>query len=211
MIEINHLHYAYPGARPLFEGLNAEFRAGELTLLMGNNGAGKSTLLKLVCAVLQPSMGSIHIQGREHQKESLGLFSNIFYAPQNIADMCVGISPAMDMQVWKYALPQVLTDAKLIDLSTTFGEIWDNPYHRLSQGEARQCALSILPFLHERFWVLDEPLTGLDDKAAAVILKSLREHIELGQGALIVTHDPKPYQSMNPRQVELSSGVLHDV
>lgn len=211
MIEISNLYFRYPGAAPLLKNISTEFRSRELTLLLGANGAGKSTLLKLICSTLRPDEGCIRIQGKIYPSASAKLFRRIFYAPQNIADMCVGISPAMDMQAWQYAIPKTLDDNALRTMATRFGDLWDSPYYKLSQGEARQCALAILPWLHERYWLLDEPFTGLDDTAIVKVKDTLRQHLAAGQGALIVTHDPQQYQDFNPRYMELYEGALRDV
>ena len=63
MITVRNIHKSY-GAKTVLSGVNAEFPAGQITSLIGPNGAGKSTLLMLMARLLEPSQGSIALQGQ---------------------------------------------------------------------------------------------------------------------------------------------------
>ena len=75
-ITIKDLTFSYTDA-PVIEGLNAEIRAGEFVGIGGPSGTGKSTLLKLIMGLLNPTSGSIEIEGGVEDRR--GLFS---YVPQ---------------------------------------------------------------------------------------------------------------------------------
>lgn len=59
-LEINHLHYNWPGGDDLFQGLSATLSQGDSVGLVGANGRGKSTLLQLILGFLTPDSGQIH-------------------------------------------------------------------------------------------------------------------------------------------------------
>ena len=56
------LSFAY-GASPVFEGLDADFPAGQITCIAGANGVGKTTLVRVLCGLAAPSSGSISLDG----------------------------------------------------------------------------------------------------------------------------------------------------
>lgn len=70
MILLQNISFGFPGGNLLFNHINLSIPSHTKSALVGNNGMGKSTLLKILTGEIQPSDGSINIQG------------NIFYVPQ---------------------------------------------------------------------------------------------------------------------------------
>jgi len=66
-IEIEGLDYAYPGGKPLFNGLNLTISTGEHVVITGPSGRGKSTLIELLLRLRRPTCGVIRIGGRDIQ------------------------------------------------------------------------------------------------------------------------------------------------
>ena len=61
--------------------LNLEIEAGEIFVLLGPNGAGKTTTLKLLAGLLQPTQGSIEIEGIDIRQDPVRAKSRIGYVP----------------------------------------------------------------------------------------------------------------------------------
>ena len=64
------------------------------------------------------------------------------------------------------------------------------PARRLSAGQRRRIALARLALDGAACWILDEPLTALDDDGQALFSRLLRAHVERGGFAIVATHQP---------------------
>ena len=63
-IEIDNLCFSYEdGGAPVLNGVSLSFEKGSYTAVLGHNGSGKSTLAKLICGILQPTLGKITVAG----------------------------------------------------------------------------------------------------------------------------------------------------
>jgi len=88
-IQLNQLGYAYPGGDPLFENVSLRVASGECVGLVGPNGVGKSTILRIVARELEPTSGSVHVDG------SIGMLAQDLGRIDErttVRDMLVGLS-----------------------------------------------------------------------------------------------------------------------
>ncbi len=67
ILKLNHISKLYPGVTAL-DDLNIEFREGEIHAMVGENGAGKSTMIKTISGAIQPTKGSIEINGKTYDQ-----------------------------------------------------------------------------------------------------------------------------------------------
>jgi ABC-type multidrug transport system fused ATPase/permease subunit len=72
MIRFRNLTFAYPGGKPVLEGLDLTIPAGSSLAIVGQNGAGKTTLAKLLCRLYDPQTGAIEIDGVNVRELDLG-------------------------------------------------------------------------------------------------------------------------------------------
>ena len=70
LIELQDLHFAYPGEAPVLCGASLTVAEGERVCLTGSNGAGKSTLLQLIVGLLHPQRGKRVLFGRERSSDA---------------------------------------------------------------------------------------------------------------------------------------------
>ena len=70
MIKIQNLHLRYPDGTHALKGINLAISEGEFLLLCGANGSGKTTLIRLICGLIKPTTGSIHVNGMENPYHS---------------------------------------------------------------------------------------------------------------------------------------------
>jgi energy-coupling factor transport system ATP-binding protein len=179
LINCNDLHFAFTKDRPMFHNLSFSLGASENILLRGENGCGKSTLLKLLIGLLNPLAGNILLRGKQVKELKAATFRCLFYQDQNSSANLLGISPSQNWLLWKLSLP-ALPD---------YPYPADPLFTELSSGQQKQAAQSILPFLTDKFWILDEPFSSLDDAAAAILLDLLRQKCHKKPGLLIVAHE----------------------
>ena len=62
ILKLNHISKLYPGVVAL-DDMNMEFREGEVHAIVGENGAGKSTMIKTISGAIEPTKGTIEING----------------------------------------------------------------------------------------------------------------------------------------------------
>lgn len=178
------------GGRPLFSGLNAELRAGQLLRVQGANGAGKTSLLRMVCGLLGPSQGQVLWQGEPvatacqalgHHRVYIGHAAGLkddFSPLENLRLACALAAAPVD----EVAARRALQLAGLRGHEHTH-------VRRLSQGQRRRSVLARLALQPApALWVLDEPFNALDVGAVEWLCGLLREHLHQGGLAVLTSH-----------------------
>ena len=199
---IRGLSFGYPGKDKLFSGFSLDLPAAETTILCGENGCGKSSLLRLMSGLLKAQDGSISFRDRAISTDQSN--PGIYYFPQNPLDGVIGISPQDDFLIWQLALAGKLDNNALQMTAAQHAMLWEQPWFRMSSGQQRKLALSILPYLQDAFWLLDEPFAGLDQDAVFGLLRVLKSKQDNSEtGMLIVSHDPELAKQLQARMINL--------
>jgi ABC-2 type transport system ATP-binding protein len=172
-------------------GLNLEIKTGEIFGLLGPNGSGKSTTLKMLLGLIQPDSGSVNVLGFDVKKDSLSVKRSVGYAPESprLYEFLTGIE-YLDFIGDIYGItPHEKKDRineylKALQLEGREGDMI-NSY---SEGMKRKIAL-ISAFLHKpKLLILDEPLNGLDPRAARIVKDFLHELKLQGVTTIMSTH-----------------------
>jgi heme exporter protein A len=194
------------GGRLLCQGFDLQLRAGQALLVEGANGTGKTTLLRSLAGV-QPL----------HARQLRWLaFSGSAAREAMCQEACYlghrdGLHEALNavqnlehlLRLGGEALPAPRIEQAL--RGAGLGALTQVPLRRLSQGQRRRVALTRLVLTRRRLWLLDEPLTALDEAARLDFTVRLALHLERGGLALISTHDPWP--SSTPSLTRLHLGA----
>ncbi len=178
------------GDRSLFAGFSLRVEAGEVVHLTGRNGAGKTSLLEAIAGLRQPESGVLRAPPPEHlhwlgHKNAL---HPALSAVENLQFWC-GLSGANAAGIGK-ALDRLQLKAAR-----------HRPSRTLSTGQKRRTALARLLLAHRVWWLLDEPLAGLDVQGAALFAELVAEHRALGGAVLLTSHQTLP----------TSCGVVRDI
>jgi heme exporter protein A len=177
-------HY---GRRRAVSHVSLALRRGEIVGLLGPNGAGKSTLLGMLATLVTPTSGDIEY-GDGLTRTSPALRSRIgvlahelhlypeLSARQNLTFFAhlYGLGPA--------AVDRALEAANLADRA-------DDDVSGFSRGMRQRLALERALLHAPRLVLLDEPFTGLDDRAAAVVSARIRTLSSDGAIVVVATHD----------------------
>src|SRR5690606_732514 len=82
MIQVDHLTRRY-GDFTAVDDVSFHIRRGEIVGLLGHNGAGKTTIMKMLTGYLEPTAGSIRIDGLEIGRDTRAIQARIGYLPEN--------------------------------------------------------------------------------------------------------------------------------
>ena len=180
--------------------LNLQVRRGEALGLLGRNGAGKSTLLQLVCGTLNPSSGSVVVNGKIGALLELGAgFNPEFTGRENVylAAAVMGLSGAE-------------TDALYESIVEFSGirEFIDQPVKTYSSGMYVRLAFSIATSANPDILVIDEALSVGDGAFAKKSFERIMQLKEQGTTVLFCSHSMYQIESFCDRAVWLDHGKV---
>jgi heme exporter protein A len=175
------------GARIALDGVDLDLAAGTFLTLMGPNGSGKTTLLRLLAGLSRPSGGELRVLGAVPGPGAAALRARVGFVshePQLYADL----SAEENLRFFAalYAVPdrEARIDASLGRVE--LGARRRDPVRALSRGMTQRLSIA-RALLHEPgLLLLDEPTTGLDDRALGILVDLLAE-LHDGRRTLILT------------------------
>ena len=178
--------------------LNLEVKRGQALGLIGRNGAGKSTLLQMVCGTLNPSMGSVAVNGKIGALLELGAgFNPEFTGRENIAlaAAVMGFSGAETDALYE----------SIVDFSGV-REFIDQPVKTYSSGMYVRLAFSIATSANPDILVIDEALSVGDGAFAKKSFERIMQLKEQGTTVLFCSHSMYQVESFCDRAVWLDHG-----
>ena len=186
------IDFSFGYKKLLFDKINIEIDASQITLINGANGCGKTTLLRVMSGLIKNYNGSIFLKNNEIKDMSVEEISNhIVYQKQEPMANIVAATPYEDLQIWlSKFLTSDIDSAKVNNALQRFGmnEVKDYPVWKLSGGQLKRAGLASLLLFPQKFWLVDEPTAGLDADLQSALLKILLQKKKSGVGAVIVTH-----------------------
>ncbi|CAN5698727.1 ABC transporter ATP-binding protein [soil metagenome] len=178
------------GPLPAVWGIDFALAAGEFLTIFGPNGAGKTTLLRLLCGALRPTRGEVRIEGEplrgggEAWRRRIGVLSHqtFLYAGLTAFENLDFYARLYDVEERRSRVERALAEVGL----------WERRGDRVqvfSRGMQQRLALA-RTLLHDPAVVLlDEPYTGLDPHAAAMLRAVLERLRDGARTVVLVTHN----------------------
>ena len=190
MIRCVNLSKSYGNVRAL-DTMNIEVDRGQIYGLIGPNGAGKTTTIKLIVGLIQPTSGSVFINGLDMRQNPLEAKRFIGYIPDE-PFLYERLTPweLMDFKGSLYDMTKVEIDSKKSELLDVIGmlEYKNDLIEGFSLGMKQRVAVAIALLPSPPVIVVDEPLVGLDPRGMKrvkeIFLKLARE----GKTVFISTH-----------------------
>lgn len=193
------------------DNLSFSVRKGEIYGLLGPNGAGKTTTIKSILGLLTIEFGSIDVLGQnplivpEKVKENIGYVGeepNLFesLSVRELFNFIASIRKLNPAQVG-YLAQEYLESLDAL-------QYYNSLVATLSRGNKQKIQI-ISALLHKpALLILDEPLTGLDARSAAIVKKLLQLHIERGGSILLSTHILEQAQNLCTQIGIINQGKL---
>jgi len=190
MIKLANLTKRY-GKFTAVNSINLEVPRGELFGFLGPNGAGKTTTLRMIAGILRPSSGTVEIGGVNVVTDPVAAKSKLGFIPDRpfIYEKLTGAEFLRFVAgLYDQTGPEVEHRGRellaLFDLEEWRDELVESYSHGM-----RQKLIISSAFVHRpEVIVVDEPMVGLDPKAARILKDLFREYTRRGHTVMMSTH-----------------------
>lgn len=192
-IELRELRKSYR-QREVVKGVSMEVLGGEIVGLLGPNGAGKTTTFSMIAGFVNPSKGSILLNGKEiigfppHQRAREGI---VYLAQESSVFRSLSVEDNIR------AIAQTLTGDKIKENEIVSNRLQElgltslakQKAHSLSGGERRRLEIARALVLSPDFLLLDEPFSGVDPKNVTEVNRIITDLKDQGMGILLTDHN----------------------
>jgi ABC-2 type transport system ATP-binding protein len=213
MIELKSLTKNY-GSFTAVDCIDLSVPDGELFGFLGPNGAGKTTTLRMIAGILQPTSGTIHLAGIDLDKDPLAAKSKLGFIPDRpfIYEKLTGVE-FLRFVAGLYGQDGTAVEHRGRELMALFDlEDWaDELVESYSHGMRQKLIISSA-FIHRpQVIVVDEPMVGLDPKAARILKDLFREYVRRGNTIMMSTHTLEVAESLCDRIAIIQQGRIRAV
>jgi len=210
MLEVRALTKRYGGLLAV-DGVSFTVQRGEVVGYLGPNGSGKSTTVNMVVGLLEPSSGSLVLDGCSHEADPIAYKRRIGYVPEEpyLYTHLTAIE-YLTLVGRLRGMPQGSLDWKVPELLQLF-LLWDSRYSTMtaySKGMRQRVLLAAALLHNPDLLVLDEPFSGLDVNASLLFRALLGMFAAEGRMILFSTHRFDMVERVCSRAVILSAGRL---
>ena len=192
MIELKQVTKTYAkNNKKAVDNLDLRVEGGELFGFIGPNGAGKTTTIKLMTGILTPDEGTITMAGHDMAKDRIEAQRLIGYVPDgnDLYDRLTGME-YLNFMADVYQVDTARRKAHIEKYLEIF-ELKDaiNSQVRSYSKGMKQKLVVIGALIHNPpIWILDEPLGGLDPRAAHLLKEEMLRHCREGNTVFFSTH-----------------------
>ena len=213
-LRVNNISKNFGGLQVL-RNVTFEVNGPELIGLIGPNGAGKTTLTNILDGALNPTSGTVYLNGRridampsyEVAKAGLGRTFQVTRAfrrmtvLENLYVPALAMNPSARQRDFEEKAMEVLEFLTMDHLRNEFGRA-------LSGGQQKLLELGRLLMLDPDIIILDEPFAGVHPKLMEIIYKYIYKVNEDGKAVIIISHDMDTIFTLSRRLLVLNYGDL---
>jgi ABC-2 type transport system ATP-binding protein len=210
MIQLQALTKRY-GRFTAVNAIDLDVLRGQLFGFLGPNGAGKTTTLRMIAGILRPTSGTVRIAGIDVQRDPIEAKSRLGFIPDRpfIYEKLTGAEFLRFVAgLYDQSGPKVEHRARelmaLFDLEPWRDELVESYSHGM-----RQKLIISSAFVHRpEVIVVDEPMVGLDPKAARILKDLFREYTWRGHTIMMSTHTLEVAESLCDRVAIIAQGKI---
>ena len=229
-LKVNNLAKTFPLKKPLFgpapPGVRAvrpmsfEVVTGETLGVVGESGCGKSTLARMLVGLLDPSEGTIEIEGQalytSGSAEFGKLIQYVFQDPQSSLNPRKTIRQVMEAPLkCLHGMTKPDRDRRISEIFASVNlreDFLDRYPHEFSGGQAQRIGIARALAANPRIIILDEPVSALDVSVQAQVLNLLANlKAQFGLTYLFITHDLAVVEAVSDRIIVLYFGSVVEI
>jgi len=198
------------------KGVNFEIRRGQVTTLFGENGAGKSTLMKVLSGVIQPTSGTIILDGEpvvfNSSTEARDRGISIIHQELSLApNMNVRDNIFMGREIRgatgvNFAEEERLTRELLAELEEDIDPL--TPVEELRLGQQQVVEIARALSVNSRILIMDEPTSALSASEVEVLFKVIRDLTARGVAIVYISHHLEEALQITDHAVVLRDGTM---
>ena len=209
LVRLHEVSKSFGGVRAV-DGVSFSIDRGEVVGFLGPNGAGKTTTMRLITQALQPDSGTIEIDGRSVDEDSVEVRRRIGYLPETnplYEEMLVGEFLTFMARLRGIEEAKVQDQIEPAVEQTGIGKVYYRPIAHLSKGYRQRVGLAQAILSEPDILILDEPTEGLDPNQRVEIRKMITR---LGQDhtVLLSTHVMQEAQAVCDRLLIIHQGKI---
>ena len=192
-------------------GVSFEANEGEIVGILGPNGAGKTTLLRMLAGIMEPTEGSVEVDGKNYKKDSLEIKRRIAFlsgntklynriSPHELLQMCGTLYGIKKEEIDKRE-KEIL---KLLNLE----ELKNVKIGNLSTGQTQRVGLARCLVHNPQYYILDEATSGLDIISSQIILDFIKEEKQKGKTIFYSTHYMEEAENICDKVIMINKGQV---
>jgi ABC-2 type transport system ATP-binding protein len=207
MITVEGVEKRY-GTVKAVRGVDFSVSDGEVFGLVGPNGAGKTTTLKMLSGLVEPSAGTITVNGFDANDPAMRTF--LGYLPEE-SPLYEDMTPLDYLHFFAdlYDVPRDVADDRIDDVLDRLDlDVRDRPVGDFSKGMKRKVAIARSLVNDPDVLVYDEPASGLDPLTTHTVVEFTRELADAGKTVVFSAHDLYHVESVCDRVAIIRAGDI---
>jgi sodium transport system ATP-binding protein len=218
MVDVIDLTKSYTDlAQGLFmavDGISVRAQAGEILGVLGPNGAGKTTTLRMLSTILQPSSGSIVINGVDAAANGDAVRRNIGFVSNNTAlydRMSARELVAYFGSIHGMSKAEIREKSAAIFAQLRMADFGDTPCGKMSTGMKQKVSIARALIHDPPVLIFDEASVGLDVMVARSLLETIASLREAGKCIIFSTHIMREVERLCDRVAIMHRGRILDM
>src|ERR1700761_3035504 len=208
-ISISHLGKTYASGFQALKDINLDIRHGEIFALLGPNGAGKTTLISIICGIVNPTSGTVTVDGHDILKDYRAARSLIGLVPQELTTDAFETPPAtLRFSRGLFGKPANPDHIEKVLKELSLWDKRDAKIRMLSGGMKRRVMIAKALAHEPQILFLDEPTAGVDVELRKDMWQLVRELRASGVTIILTTHYIEEAEEMADRIGVINNGEI---
>ncbi|RAR61454.1 ABC-2 type transport system ATP-binding protein [Onishia taeanensis] len=208
-ISVTDLSKTYASGFQALTGVNLDVKAGEIFALLGPNGAGKTTLISVICGLVNPTSGTVLVDGHDNIRDYRAARARIGLVPQELTNEA--FETVWNSVSFSRGLFGKAPDPAHIERVLRSLALWEKRNNRLItlSGGMKRRVLIAKALSHEpQILFLDEPTAGVDVELRREMWEVVRGLRESGVTIILTTHYIEEAEEMADRIGVIQRGEI---